>query len=170
VLLPVCSFRMITGQKKWWFIPVSQTAYLKPSINIQGFSAHTKTLVGKGGAKASPWLNKVERYTTVLGPGDVLVNPPWFWHGILNLGDKEKNELVIGAPSRYSAKEATQAGVRTNFVFTLNAIIAMVRQYGWAAMSPDFKVNDALCCAGYTVYWSNALLAVVSVYWHRMRS
>ena len=132
---------MITGQKKWWFIPVSQTAYLKPSINSEGFSAHTKTLVGKGGAKPSPWLEKVERYTSVLNPGDVLVNPPWFWHGIINLGDKDKNELVIGAPSRYGAGEATKAGIKTNPVFTLNAILALGRKYGLAALNPNFKMN-----------------------------
>ena len=77
---------MIVGSKKWWFIPPSQTPYLKPSINVNGFSAHTHTLVGKNGESASPWMEKLERYTAVLNPGDVLINPPWFWHGILNLG------------------------------------------------------------------------------------
>jgi hypothetical protein len=79
-------FRMIVGSKKWWFIPPSQTPYLKPSINVNGFSAHTHTMVGKNGEEVSTWMNKLERYTTVLHPGDVLINPPWFWHGILNQG------------------------------------------------------------------------------------
>ena len=58
-------FRQIVGRKKWWFIPPSQTPYLKPSINVNGFSAHTKTLVGKDGGQPSPWLNKIERYVAV---------------------------------------------------------------------------------------------------------
>lgn len=129
----------MTGQKKWWFIPPSQTAYLKPSINVNGFSAHTHTLVGRMGGEPSPWLNKIERYTAVLSPGDVLVNPPWFWHGILNLG--KENELVIGAPSRYGKGETLKAAIKSNPLFTVNAIITLARNYGLKALSPDFKIN-----------------------------
>ena len=46
-----------------------EPAYLKPSINVNGFSAHTHTLVGKEGGQQSPWMNKLERYTSVLHPG-----------------------------------------------------------------------------------------------------
>ena len=123
-------FRQIVGQKKWWFIPPSQTPYLKPSINVNGFSAHTKTLVGKGGATPSPWLSKIERYTTVLDPGDVLINPPFFWHGIINLGEKDDNSLVIGAPSRYIKGYSTIAGFKSNVFLTFNAIFSVARRYG----------------------------------------
>ena len=71
-------FRQITGRKKWWFIPPSQTPYLKPSLNVRGFSAHTQTLIGKEGNQPSTWLTKLERYVAVLDPGDVLINPPWW--------------------------------------------------------------------------------------------
>lgn len=70
-------FRQIVGRKKWWFIPPSQTAFLKPSLNVRGISSHTRTLVGKEGGEPSPWMTKLERYTAVLDPGDVLFNPPW---------------------------------------------------------------------------------------------
>lgn len=69
------------------------------------------------------------------------MNPPWFWHGILNLGDKAANDLVIGSPTRYGAKEATSAGIKTNLVFTLNAIAMLVKKYGMAALDPNFKMN-----------------------------
>ena len=52
-----------------------------------------------------------------------------------------ENDLVIGAPSRYGAGEATKAGIKTNFVFTVNAIIALTRKYGMAALNPNFKMN-----------------------------
>lgn len=55
------SFRQIVGSKKWWFIPPSQTPFIKPSINVNGFSAHTHTLVGKNGEQESPWMKKLER-------------------------------------------------------------------------------------------------------------
>lgn len=134
-------FRQIVGQKKWWFIPPHQTAYLKPSINVNGFSSHTHTLVGKEQEKESAWLNKIERYTAVLNPGDVLINPPWFWHGIINLGSREDNDLVVGSPSRYSAGHSIKAALRSNFMFTLNALVTVGRQYGLKAFNPDFKIN-----------------------------
>eukprot|EP01031_Cornospumella_fuschlensis_P038333 gene38333-46584_t len=125
-------FRMVAGRKKWWFIPPSQTPYLKPSININGFSAHTQTLVGKDGAAPSPWLSKLVRYTSVLNPGDVLVNPPWFWHGILNLG--QPGDLVIGSPTRYGQGDAKTAATRNNLLYTLNAAVTLFRQLGFEGL------------------------------------
>jgi hypothetical protein len=70
----------MAGTKKWWFVPPSQTPFVLPSINVNGFSAHTHTMVGKMGETASPWMSKIERYTATLRPGDAVINPPWFWH------------------------------------------------------------------------------------------
>lgn len=33
----------------------------------------------------APLYRYVDRYETVLEPGDVLWNPPWVWHGVQNL-------------------------------------------------------------------------------------
>lgn len=119
-------FRMIVGSKKWWFIPPSQTPYLKPSINVNGFSAHTHTMVGKNGEEMSPWMNKLVRYTAVLNPGDVLINPPWFWHGILNQGEKS-NDLVIGCPTRFQGVQGVVAAMRSNPVLTLSAFAVILK-------------------------------------------
>ena len=124
----------MVGRKKWWFIPPSQTAYLKPSINVNGISAHTHTMVGKMGESESPWLNKVERYTAVLNPGDVLINPPWFWHGILNLGE-EKNSLVVGVPTRYGS---LPAAFKSNTPFSLMALTIIFKNF----VNNGFKLPD----------------------------
>jgi hypothetical protein len=104
-------FRQIAGRKKWWLIPQSQAPYLYPSLNqngtekyilrfhftfihifisirhsvTTGFSMHTLTKIGKGIEEQSPWMKKVERYTVVLEPGDILLNTAWYLHGIVNL-------------------------------------------------------------------------------------
>lgn len=132
---------MISGQKKWWFFPPSQTPYLKPSINVNGFSAHTRTYVGKKDMPLSPWLNKLERYTTIVNPGDVLVNPPWFWHAIINQGDYDSHDLIIGCPSRYGQGKAFGAAFRSNFLFSLNSHITFIRKFGWKALTSGFKMN-----------------------------
>lgn len=122
-------FRQMVGRKKWWFIPPSQTPYLKPSININGFSAHTHTLVGKNGETESPWMNKLERYTAVLNPGDVLINPPWFWHGILNQGESD-DSLVVGVPTRYGGKPSNIAALKSNPFMTVFALAVIYVKYG----------------------------------------
>jgi hypothetical protein len=131
-------FRQMVGSKKWWFIPPSQTPYLKPSINVNGFSSHTNTLVGVGGGEESPWMKKIERYTAVVHPGDLLINPPWFWHGILNQGDAA-DSLVVGVPTRFGGPKSTSAALRSNPFMTLFAGAVIYLKYG----GPDNFKNQA---------------------------
>jgi hypothetical protein len=135
------SFRQVVGQKKWWFIPPHQTKYLKPSWNTNGFSAHTMTKIGKGNEEASPWLSKLVRYTTILNPGDVLVNPPWYWHGVENLGRAGSEDLVIGSPVRYSKDLVRKAAFKTNFAYTSNALFTLWWRFGMVAFQPGWKPN-----------------------------
>ena len=134
----------MAGTKKWWFMPPSQTAYLLPSINVNGFSAHTATNVGKGGAERSPWFDRLERYTATLQPGDLLMNPPWFWHGILNEGAKD--ELVIGVPTRYGGRDTIAAAVRSNWFLTVVALTTIWVQYGSAEafLNQDDVLEDRI--------------------------
>lgn len=122
-------FRQMVGSKKWWFIPPSQTPFLKPSMNVNGFSAHTHTMVGKSGEQESPWMKKIERYTAVLQPGDVLINPPWFWHGIVNQGESA-DSLVVGVPTRYSGPASIKAAFMSNPFMTLFAGAVIYIKYG----------------------------------------
>ena len=120
-------FRQIAGTKKWWLIPVSQTPYVFASLNANGFSSHTKTMVGKQNEKASEWLEKIERYTVTLEPGDVLLNTAWYWHGILNFGE-DPDELVIGVPTRYRTSVFTS--LRANTILSLLAGYAIQTNVG----------------------------------------
>lgn len=135
------SFRQIAGRKKWWFLPPNQTPYLKPSWNVNGFSAHTLTKIGKKGEEPSPWLSKLVRYTTVLNPGDVLINPPWYWHGILNIGVESEHDLVIGSPVRYSKDVCRRAAFKSNFIYTSHALWVLFRRFGFDAFKPGWKPN-----------------------------
>jgi hypothetical protein len=122
-------FRQISGRKKWWLIPISQTPYILGSINKNGFSAHSMTRVGKGkDEEPSPYLSKVLRYTVTLNPGDVLLNPAWFWHGIKNIEDPGV-EIVVGAPTRYRMAYAIP-GFRNNFILTAIGLRAISKRFG----------------------------------------
>jgi hypothetical protein len=121
-------FRMIAGRKKWWLIPQTQTAYVYASINPNGFSAHTKTRIGKGKEQASPWFKKLERYSVTLEPGDLLLNTAWYWHGIMNLGE-DPDQLVIGVPTRYAIEYSIPA-FRSNWLLSTIALAAIQKQFG----------------------------------------
>lgn len=77
-------------------------------------------------------IDSLYAYGTVLEPGDILINPPFFWHGILNLGD-DPDELVIGVPTRYSGPRGAIAALRSDPVLTLVAISTMVLKGGFLA-------------------------------------
>lgn len=93
-----------------------------------GFSSHSLTKVGIGGGEPSPWLNKLERYTAVLQPGDVLLNPPFFWHGIDNRAAEK--ELVIGVPTRYAFGHSATAAWNSNPFFWFMTHATVIYKYG----------------------------------------
>jgi hypothetical protein len=135
---------MVAGRKKWWFVPPSMTPYIKPSINAVGFSAFSHTLVGNYGKPASPWMKKLERYTAIMNPGDILINPPWFWHGTMNLG--EASDIVIGCPSRYGRGNILQAAMKSNPFLTVVGLSALVKKYGFGVLNPtsEFSLQNAV--------------------------
>eukprot|EP00750_Incisomonas_marina_P028288 INCI6616.1.p1 GENE.INCI6616.1~~INCI6616.1.p1 ORF type:complete len:378 (+),score=54.84 INCI6616.1:102-1235(+) len=119
-------FRQIAGRKKWWLLPPHQMSYVYSSLNKNGFSSHTMSKIAIGGQEESPWVKKLERYTIVLNPGDVLINPSWWWHAILNI-DTDPDALVIGVPTRFIGPRFS--ALKNNFLFTLLARLAVARQF-----------------------------------------
>jgi hypothetical protein len=94
-------FRQITGRKKWYFMAPSQTPRVYPKIYANGYSATSRTIQASADDPGAPWFDRLERYTVTLEPGDLLINPPWWWHCVENLG--APGELVIGCPTRFNS-------------------------------------------------------------------
>lgn len=78
-------FYMIDGTKKWWFIDPYDTFMAYP-IAIFGKAAGVLMCLwpGLGNTKDFPLFQHCPIYSTELQPGDVLFNPPWWWHSIKN--------------------------------------------------------------------------------------
>lgn len=129
-------FSQIVGSKTWYMFPSSMTPYLLPSMNPNGLSAYTLTRIGKGNEESSPWVGKLERYVVTLYPGDVLLDAPWYWHGVINNGSPE--DLVIGVPTRY-ATPLFHASFRNNWVLSLLSVFSIATKYGMERFlsSPD---------------------------------
>jgi len=111
-------FRQISGRKKWYFMPPSETPKVFPKLYENGFSATSKTVQHHAQGKGAPYFGKIKRFSTILNPGDVLIVPPWWWHAVENVAaDKE---LVIGVATRY---EAGRLAMRMDPFKTLIAIV-----------------------------------------------
>lgn len=119
-------FRQVAGRKKWWLLPPHQNAYVYSSVNQNGFSSHTMSKIAIGDQEESPWVKKLERYTIVLNPGDVLINPSWWWHAILNI-DTDPDALVIGVPTRFMGPRFS--ALKNNVMFSLLARLAVAKQF-----------------------------------------
>ncbi len=76
-------FVQIQGQKKWRLYPVGHSPVFDPPANrslykYTGFRADDPDYVRYPMAQHMDW------YETVLEPGDVLYNPPYYWHHVSN--------------------------------------------------------------------------------------
>ena len=74
------------GHKKWVLIPPEFTAFMYP-VATQGINWQSRVDFRNPDEPTCPLYRFVDRYETVLNPGDVLWNPPFVWHGVLNLSE-----------------------------------------------------------------------------------
>merc|ERR1712232_133434 len=128
-------FYQIQGRKSWVFFPLSQTPYLKPALNANPFASQTHTIAQHPVSEISPWVGKLERYTTILEPGDILFNPSWWWHSVFNLGGKD--DLVIGCPVRYQQPKSSLAN--SPFLTLFLASWVRVSKGGAEVFMKDFQ-------------------------------
>ncbi|PWU12164.1 MAG: hypothetical protein C5B51_01175 [Terriglobia bacterium] len=79
-------FFMVEGQKKWTFVDPELTWMLYPSM-ITGALAYGSLVSFPDRADLSYYrlYKYCPRFWVVLNPGDVLLNPPWWWHAVDNL-------------------------------------------------------------------------------------
>ena len=95
-------FLNIVGQKEWHFIDPSYTPVLRASVAKYGVYAISEMSeeIGKDGhneiTKGYPHMKHVPFYKRVLEEGDLLYNPPYWWHTVRNLSDYN-----VGCATRY---------------------------------------------------------------------
>jgi len=90
-------FYMIDGTKKWWFVDPYDT-FLTYPLAICGRAAGFFFCLwpGEYNVEAFPLFKYCPLYTAELQPGDVLFNPPWWWHAI-----KNTSETTVAVASRW---------------------------------------------------------------------
>jgi len=87
-------FVQIHGVKEWVLYPHYQVPFLDPPSTLNGIYRNTPARAG--GRQFSPfapdyegypYYRYLDGYRVVLEPGDVLYNPPYMWHTVLNRTD-----------------------------------------------------------------------------------
>jgi hypothetical protein len=76
-------FVQIQGQKKWRLYPVEHTPIFDPPAN-RSLYKYTSYRPDQPDDELYPMARYMDWYETVLEPGDVLYNPPYYWHHVSN--------------------------------------------------------------------------------------
>lgn len=84
-------FFNIHGKKKWILIDPKYSRYLK-STPSKSFEF---VISGDDMENPSEILRRIPKYEVILEPGDVLYNPPWWWHYVHN-----ETDFTIGCAVR----------------------------------------------------------------------
>lgn len=102
-------FYNIRGNKKWYLIDPKYTKYLLPSMSRTGLFAVSRLDIC--GANKGDYVLNIPRYEVVLNEGDMLFNPPWWWHAVSN-----HSKYTIACANRF--KKVTSA-LNNNLLLTL---------------------------------------------------
>jgi len=72
------------GRKKWVLISPKFTPFMYPALS-KGLNWQSRVDFRHPDYATCPLYRYVDRHETVLEPGDILWNPPFVWHGVLNV-------------------------------------------------------------------------------------
>jgi len=91
-------FCQLHGEKKWVFVAPWHSAWIYPNVGHNpSATSFVSPVISKKQEKDPsryPLYNYIPKYTVHLRAGDILFNPPWWWHEVSNLSES------IGMPLR----------------------------------------------------------------------
>jgi hypothetical protein len=96
-------FFQIYGHKKWTFVHPKYSIAMGTTLMNKGYfvGSFVKHRSPKGFIEANtPLYNRIPKLSIVLEPGDVLFNPPWWWHAIDN-----QTPSTIAVATRWQIQE-----------------------------------------------------------------
>lgn len=99
-------FFNVKGIKKWILIDPIYSKYLLPTLSRSGLFTVSKINIFKNGNIT----DGMKRYQFTLEEGDLLFNPPWWWHAV-----KNETKYTIGCANRFST---FFVGMRNNPLYT----------------------------------------------------
>ncbi len=112
--MTVFLFANIVGVKRWTFVPNHYLSLLDPPADSRGYN-HSEAVVREADGRRFPGLESVDYMEAVMNPGDVLFNPSWNWHSVVN------DSATIGI--RFGM-------IRPATMFTESLTLAFIRFFG----------------------------------------
>lgn len=112
-------FYNIKGKKLWYLISPDHTKYMKPLMSRTGLFAVSRLDICN--AKKGDYVLNIPRYEVILDEGDMLFNPPFFWHAITNL-----TEYTIACANRFTN---FWSALKNNPLFTVNFFSHPIANY-----------------------------------------
>lgn len=132
-------FLNIQGQKEWHFIHPSYTPVMQSSMSKHGMYSVSETDETfeedyyQFMVKKYPYFKHIPVYKVVLEEGDLLFNPPWWWHRVQNL-----TPFTVGCATRYYEVKKAITNVPT---FFLGILIETIKD---PKNSPDFIAKKTM--------------------------
>lgn len=80
-------FYQIEGHKEWTFFPPSESMLLFPYGHRYNVAYNSEVDIFNVDYEKNPFYNALDGHKVVLNPGDVLIFPSYWWHGVKNLDD-----------------------------------------------------------------------------------
>ena len=119
-------FYMIEGSKKWTFVDPRWTVLTFPALNRGAlYQSCAVTDPNTVLDKYKPLWRVCPRYAAIVEPGDVLLNPPWWWHCIENL-TKDSTAVATRWMDTKTLRPLTGIGTDANRLFTAFQIFSPV--------------------------------------------
>lgn len=121
-------FLQVAGRKTWTLVDPALSPYVFP-LPSRPFN-HCLSLYGSFHAgDANAPIHRLPRLTVTLEPGDLLYNPPWWWHEVVNDGE------TIGCALRHVPRPFERSPTVANHrLFSLLSIYPKL----WAFSAMDY--------------------------------
>lgn len=87
--------RQVIGYKRWTLVSPAENFWLCPKPVISGTSVNADCLLKMSIDQREAYMKKMKRVTTLLGPGDLIVNPPWYWHDVQSIGTTNDESISV---------------------------------------------------------------------------
>ena len=141
-------FCMIKGKKQWTFIDPQYSYLLKGRVAQTGI--HAQTLCDMPDTKISEYpkiLKHLPRYETILEPGDLLWNAPWWWHRIKNINiDEDEYNIAIAIRNN----KVSSINIKNNLLYTIsgytyilyNSLFLSIYEYIFLNKNKNFNTDD----------------------------
>lgn len=137
-------FFNVHGRKEWFFVHPKHTFWMYGLLHKTGGYGDSPVDHRRPAAEQRddfPLYEQVPVYSAQLEPGDVLINPPWWWHAVNNL-----TNATIGCAVRWMPYEIDDS----NPIFSLaQGLVPHAKEVMRALRDPQARITDELYREGF---------------------